>query len=327
MDRGHAATGDAGGKSIGIRWTSAAGWRHGVKSGDRVLFHRVHAALALLDERVSRVLVFGGRALWGRGQRPCVDQQSLWLWWGSPQGSSPLLLGVFVEVYLKFTLLANLVCVSHRCGKTTICQVFAALANQKLYSVNCHLHMETSDFLGGLRPVRKKPNDKVCPEQVMMFCSSKELKLALYSSQLWAFCPWWGVWFQIWYVSYLHIFTGLHGGSMSTLSHKFCSLFLDLYFLQKDPFTRGHVLATCVLSCGATYSLSYPLLFQIVGGNWHIKTLRVAWWAFGSGHEGGWLFPLRWDLTGWWLCPGKTQQVHACKRFALCLMLLLVWVL
>uniref|UniRef100_A0A3Q2I9Y3 Midasin n=1 Tax=Equus caballus TaxID=9796 RepID=A0A3Q2I9Y3_HORSE len=46
------------------------------------------------------------------------------------------------------------------CGKTTICQVFAALANQKLYSVNCHLHMETSDFLGGLRPVRQKPRDK-----------------------------------------------------------------------------------------------------------------------------------------------------------------------
>ncbi|XP_066867568.1 midasin isoform X2 [Kogia breviceps] len=46
------------------------------------------------------------------------------------------------------------------CGKTTICQVLAALAKQKLYSVNCHLHMETSDFLGGLRPVRQKPNDK-----------------------------------------------------------------------------------------------------------------------------------------------------------------------
>lgn len=46
------------------------------------------------------------------------------------------------------------------CGKTTICQVFAALANQKLYSVNCHLHMETSDFLGGLRPVRQKPSDQ-----------------------------------------------------------------------------------------------------------------------------------------------------------------------
>uniref|UniRef100_A0A8D2MF30 Midasin n=1 Tax=Zonotrichia albicollis TaxID=44394 RepID=A0A8D2MF30_ZONAL len=42
------------------------------------------------------------------------------------------------------------------CGKTTICQIFAALADQKLYSVNCHLHMETSDFLGGLRPVRQR---------------------------------------------------------------------------------------------------------------------------------------------------------------------------
>ncbi|CAK6975580.1 Hypothetical predicted protein [Scomber scombrus] len=40
------------------------------------------------------------------------------------------------------------------CGKTTICQLFAALAGQKFFSVNCHLHMETSDFLGGLRPVR-----------------------------------------------------------------------------------------------------------------------------------------------------------------------------
>ncbi|XP_042318311.1 midasin isoform X2 [Sceloporus undulatus] len=46
------------------------------------------------------------------------------------------------------------------CGKTTICQIFAALANQKLYSVNCHLHMETSDFLGGLRPVRQSSVDK-----------------------------------------------------------------------------------------------------------------------------------------------------------------------
>ncbi|XP_014672453.1 PREDICTED: midasin-like [Priapulus caudatus] len=40
------------------------------------------------------------------------------------------------------------------CGKTTICQLFAALAGQQLYSVNCHMHTETSDFLGGLRPVR-----------------------------------------------------------------------------------------------------------------------------------------------------------------------------
>ncbi|KAM4681124.1 midasin isoform 2-T2 [Amazona ochrocephala] len=46
------------------------------------------------------------------------------------------------------------------CGKTTICQIFAALTNQKLYSVNCHLHMETSDFLGGLRPVRQRSKDQ-----------------------------------------------------------------------------------------------------------------------------------------------------------------------
>ncbi|NXD83342.1 MDN1 protein, partial [Halcyon senegalensis] len=46
------------------------------------------------------------------------------------------------------------------CGKTTICQIFAALTNQQLFSVNCHLHMETSDFLGGLRPVRQRSKDQ-----------------------------------------------------------------------------------------------------------------------------------------------------------------------
>ncbi len=41
------------------------------------------------------------------------------------------------------------------CGKTTICQLLAALKNQKLFMVNCHQHSESSDFLGGLRPVRQ----------------------------------------------------------------------------------------------------------------------------------------------------------------------------
>lgn len=45
-------------------------------------------------------------------------------------------------------------CSVSRCGKTTICQLFAALEGLKFFSVNCHLHMETSDFLGALRPVR-----------------------------------------------------------------------------------------------------------------------------------------------------------------------------
>ena len=34
--------------------------------------------------------------------------------------------------------------------------MLANISDQKLYSVNCHMHSEASDFLGGLRPVRKK---------------------------------------------------------------------------------------------------------------------------------------------------------------------------
>ncbi|CAG4947470.1 unnamed protein product [Colias eurytheme] len=45
------------------------------------------------------------------------------------------------------------------CGKTTICQVLAALSRRQLLSVNCHMHTESSDFLGGLRPVRQYKKD------------------------------------------------------------------------------------------------------------------------------------------------------------------------
>lgn len=45
------------------------------------------------------------------------------------------------------------------CGKTTICQVLSALRNNKLLTVNCHMHTESADFLGGLRPVRQYKND------------------------------------------------------------------------------------------------------------------------------------------------------------------------
>ncbi|RXM29707.1 Midasin [Acipenser ruthenus] len=55
------------------------------------------------------------------------------------------------------------------CGKTTICQLFAALAGQKFYSLNCHLHMETSDFLGGLRPVRHTSKDEADGENTKLF--------------------------------------------------------------------------------------------------------------------------------------------------------------
>jgi len=37
------------------------------------------------------------------------------------------------------------------CGKTTLCQVFAALNKQVLHSINCHQNTETSDFIGCMR--------------------------------------------------------------------------------------------------------------------------------------------------------------------------------
>lgn len=45
-------------------------------------------------------------------------------------------------------------------GKTTVCQLVAALNQQTLYSVNCHMHTESSDFLGNLRPVRSSTEKK-----------------------------------------------------------------------------------------------------------------------------------------------------------------------
>ncbi|RLU23785.1 hypothetical protein DMN91_003993 [Ooceraea biroi] len=40
-------------------------------------------------------------------------------------------------------------------GKTTICQLIAAMNKQTMRSINCHMHTESSDFLGNLRPVRE----------------------------------------------------------------------------------------------------------------------------------------------------------------------------
>lgn len=40
-------------------------------------------------------------------------------------------------------------------GKTTVCRLIAENNGQKLVTVNCHMHTESSDFIGGLRPVRE----------------------------------------------------------------------------------------------------------------------------------------------------------------------------
>ncbi|XP_065904261.1 midasin-like isoform X2 [Dysidea avara] len=42
------------------------------------------------------------------------------------------------------------------CGKTTLCQLFASILGRKLYSINCHMNTEAADFLGGLRPARRR---------------------------------------------------------------------------------------------------------------------------------------------------------------------------
>ena len=48
-----------------------------------------------------------------------------------------------------------------RCGKTTLCQLFAALLGRKLLSINCHMHTEAADFLGGLKPTRNRSSTDV----------------------------------------------------------------------------------------------------------------------------------------------------------------------
>lgn len=40
------------------------------------------------------------------------------------------------------------------CGKTTVCQLYSILYQRHLHVVNCHANSETSDLLGGLRPLR-----------------------------------------------------------------------------------------------------------------------------------------------------------------------------
>ncbi|KAL7735504.1 hypothetical protein ACLKA6_010538 [Drosophila palustris] len=44
------------------------------------------------------------------------------------------------------------------CGKTTVCQLLASIANVRLRILNCHMHTEGADFLGGLRPCRSQEN-------------------------------------------------------------------------------------------------------------------------------------------------------------------------
>lgn len=42
------------------------------------------------------------------------------------------------------------------CGKTTVVQLLGMLLERQLHVINCHASTETSDLLGGLRPVRRR---------------------------------------------------------------------------------------------------------------------------------------------------------------------------
>lgn len=44
------------------------------------------------------------------------------------------------------------------CGKTTVCQILAIIKKVPLCILNCHMHTEGADFLGGLRPTRHHEN-------------------------------------------------------------------------------------------------------------------------------------------------------------------------
>lgn len=47
------------------------------------------------------------------------------------------------------------------CGKTTVCQLLATIRKVNLRILNCHMHTEGADFLGGLRPCRhSESNDQ-----------------------------------------------------------------------------------------------------------------------------------------------------------------------
>lgn len=54
--------------------------------------------------------------------------------------------------------------------------MFAEIFGKKLRSVNCHMHSESADFLGGLRPVRD-PDLRVR----LKFESNKFISFSLYT--------------------------------------------------------------------------------------------------------------------------------------------------
>ncbi|XP_062552715.1 midasin [Armigeres subalbatus] len=55
------------------------------------------------------------------------------------------------------------------CGKTTICQILATLRGRNLRILNCHMHTEGADFLGGLRPFRESDDSTLKEDKQQLF--------------------------------------------------------------------------------------------------------------------------------------------------------------
>jgi len=58
-----------------------------------------------------------------------------------------------------------LLCGQTGCGKTTACQLYAALQKQELITYNCHLNTESADFVGGVRPSRVESSEENSTKQ------------------------------------------------------------------------------------------------------------------------------------------------------------------
>lgn len=58
-----------------------------------------------------------------------------------------------------------LLCGQTGCGKTTACQLYAAMEMLELITYNCHLNTESSDFVGSVRPCRSEAGDSKTSHQ------------------------------------------------------------------------------------------------------------------------------------------------------------------
>ncbi|XP_059609312.1 midasin [Phlebotomus argentipes] len=65
------------------------------------------------------------------------------------------------------------------CGKTTVCQLVAETLAKSLRILNCHMHSEAADFLGGLRPFRGQKSEDPAKAKQLFEWADGPLVLAM----------------------------------------------------------------------------------------------------------------------------------------------------